>query len=384
MIITHAGLELLGKALTGKELHFTRAFVGDGQLDGKTPYEIVTLISPRKELPIQSIRTSATGTCEVVLEVSNRGQETGYWLREYGLYARDPDTQNEVLYSYCNKGDEAGYIEGFDGINPIDFSLTLVTVIDQAQNVTATITTNNSYVTVTRLESRVQDIYASSSDIAGVWTYGQNTEGRISPQTWQDFKLALFGVTDIESLNHRLERLEDNVAQTLLMLEMRDIYPEYTHYIIEDFKKTDQADTFTCKITSLITGDDSLDCSPIDGILPGGWYTVTDGIFSERVQVHSVSLENGIQRIILTKPIENTYSLENARLFRTSANITAGGATGSPARKSLLWMPGVVWSGQEANTLQTTEADFNLQNTHAFTLEGNASLTTSGGLTLSE
>ncbi|MBR0035336.1 MAG: hypothetical protein IJP54_06640, partial [Synergistaceae bacterium] len=71
MILTVQGRNLIAKALTGKELLFTRAYVGDGVLrSGQDPAALTALISPKKELPIQSMNlTGAIGTAEVVLEM---------------------------------------------------------------------------------------------------------------------------------------------------------------------------------------------------------------------------------------------------------------------------------------------------------------------------
>ena len=194
MVLTETGRNLLALALTGKELHFTRGAVGDGWIpSGRTPGEMTGLISEKKTLPIQSIRVSATGTCECVFQITNQGMAQGFWLREYGLYARHPDTGAEVLYSYCNKEGHAGYLEGADGIDLISFALTLTTVIDRAENITAEISTSNSYVTDTKLEARIEDMYANSADIKGVWVYGKDTEGRFSPVKWETFRAAILG-----------------------------------------------------------------------------------------------------------------------------------------------------------------------------------------------
>lgn len=384
MTITEAGRELLTLALKGKELHFSRGAVGDGLLSSDSEiYTLSGLKNERKSLPIQSMRTSRTGTCEIVLNITNTGQTTGFWLREYGLFAQHPDTGQEILYAYCNKGTEAGYLEGYDGANPISFGLTLITVIDQAPNITATITVENNYVTVRNLETRIYDLFSDSSDIAGVWIYGQNTSGRLSPVSWSTFKQLLWGITDVGALNSRIERLEDNLGDILLQLEMQSIYPDYSHYIIEDFKDPDQIDTFSCKITGIIAGDDSIDCNTASGIYPGSWYTVTDGINAENVQVKSVNIENGIQRIILAEPINNTYTLENCKMYRSSAGITTQGASGSGVRKAIYWRPDLVWQGFSANSAQTAIIDMSTGNSRSYSLSGRCAVTGQGTLTLS-
>ena len=136
MILTKKGREVLILALAGAELHFTRGAIGDGQAPEGDLSEITALVHEAKSLAIQDINVTETGTCEVILKVTNEGRNSGLWLREYGLFATHPTTGDEILYAYCNKGDESGYLEGYDGANPVTFDLRLVTVVDQAGNIT--------------------------------------------------------------------------------------------------------------------------------------------------------------------------------------------------------------------------------------------------------
>ncbi len=385
MILTAQGRNLIAKALTGKELLFTRAFVGDGTLrSGQDPATLTALISQKKELPIQSMNVlGSVGTAEVVLEMSNKNLATGFFVREYGLFARDPDTQREVLYSYCNKGSEAGYLEGDNGTDQIAYSLSLVTVVDQAPNVTAYITNSNQYVTISRMEQRVMDIYAPYNNPAGFWSYTGDDTQRIRPATLEQTRHALWGDADVTGLNARLERVEDALNQTLLELEILHDFPGYSHYLAEDFQNTNMLDTFESDVLSVMAGDDTIDCHPIDGMLPGSLYTVSDGIVSELVQVGSINLENGIQRIILKDRIQNTYVLENTQLFRTNSKIDANTAVGPNARLKISWEPGLEWRGTGAQEEFSVAADTSLKNSNAFTLSGDIALQTSGLVTLS-
>lgn len=385
MILTAQGRNLIAKALTGRELLFTRAYVGDGTLrTGQDPAALTALISPKKELPIQSMNlTGAIGTAEVVLEMSNKGLTQGFFVREYGLFARDPDSGAEVLYSYCNKGSEAGYLEGDNGTDQIAYSLSLVTVVDQAPNVTAYITNTNQYVTVSRLEQRVLDLYAPYSAPIGFWSYVDGDSERIRPATLEQTRRALWGDADITGLNGRLERVEDALNQTMLALELLQVFPGYSHYMAEDFKDTSMLDDFESTVLTVMAGDDTIDCNPIDGMLPGSLYTVSDGISSEQVQVASINLENGIQRVILKDRILNTYILENTQLFRTSSTIDENRAVGPNARLMLTWSPTLVWKGTGEQESFSVSADTSLNNAKAFSLSGDAVLASGGLVSLS-
>lgn len=160
MILTDAGKTLLAKAILGTPLKFTRGCLGDGELtDGMDQTKLTALIHNRKMLEITALRTtSAIGTAELEFETDNRDMPAGFFVREYGLYAFDPEAGHDILYAYCHKGDEAPYIEAFNGTDIITFTLTFLTVIDQSPNVSATITNSNQYVTHSRLDQRLMHI----------------------------------------------------------------------------------------------------------------------------------------------------------------------------------------------------------------------------------
>ncbi len=385
MILTNAGRNLLAKALTGKTLLFTKAAVGNGDLGSKDPKTLTALISYKKELPIQSMNTTGTlGTAEVVLEMTNKGLTQGFFVKEYGLFARDPDTNSEILYAYRNMGNEAGYLEGDNGVDIISYTLSIVTVIDQAPNVTAIITNTNQYVTISRMEQRVMDIYGNYDSPAGFWTFRNNDTERIRPATLAQTRTALFGDADIQGMNGRIERLEDAVNQLALSLEVvQEGDTRYSHYMAEDFKNASMLDTFTAEVTSIVAGDDSLDVMPIDGMIPGSWYTISDGLNAEQVQAESINIENGIQRVILTGRVANTYLLGNTQIFRTSAAIESGSASGGNARVKVSWSPVLVWQGSAASSNFTVSADMSLNNSRAFDLSGNIALDSSGLASLS-
>lgn len=150
MILTDKGREILLEAIAGENLHFTRGAVGDGA-EPQTPEALTELVNERLSLTIHRIRAKDNGTCEVVMEIDNTSLQSGMWLREFGLFATDPDTDEETLYAYCNKGNYAGYLEGYDGHNPITFTLKIITVVDNAENITVDIDTTD----LDRLTDRV-------------------------------------------------------------------------------------------------------------------------------------------------------------------------------------------------------------------------------------
>lgn len=384
MTLTYSGRDILALALTGKPLVFTRAFVGTGDLGTRDPLSLTDLIHRHLELPITAMRTSQTGVAEVTVEISNKDLVTGFFMKEYGLFAKHPDTGREVLYSYCNKGNTAGYLEGFDGTNPVNVTLSFITVIDQAQNITANITNTYSYVTANTLDARIESLFAPYDSPAGFFSFNKNDKRRLRPTSLQNMREVLIGTADIISLINRIERLEDAINQINLSLNVQEIYPAASHFIAEDFLNPDSIDLYSAQVTSIVAGDDSIDCIPIEGLLPGSIYLITDSYKSEYVQIESVNIENGIMRVILYEHIQNTYNLDTCRLIRTTADISNGAAYGAGTAHKAVWIPAVTWKGLGANETFSVPFDTTISNQDSFSFSGNAVLDDTGCITLKE
>jgi hypothetical protein len=384
--ITVAGRNLLAKAVAGAELHFTRLSVGDGFLPADTDiYTLPGLIHPLKDVPIDAINTSPVGQAIIIAKITNEGVNVGFWARELGLFALDPDI-GEILYGYTNAGDRSDYIPGQNGADIYRSQIYLVTVIDQAANVTAVLSGDPLSITwddlnnaITQLESQIASLFQPSAPIADFWTRTANDGNVLRPATLEEAKIAILGVTDIASLNRRLERAEDNIGEIILVLDAKSIYPEYSHYLLENFNPPDQIDTYSCQVLSVVAGDDSLDCNPVAGMIPGSYYTITDGINFELVQVKSVSLENGIQRVILTAPIDKTYKLGSCQLYRTSATIQDGKVYGPTTARTQSWSTSTEWKGQDANAEFDIPLDVALNTVQ---ITGDIAVTAEGLITL--
>ena len=206
MTLTDSGRTLLAKAVLGSELRFTRGALGDGELPGGADIRSFThLLNLRHNLLIIGLkRTEIAGSAELEFELTNSDIASGFFAREYGIYAIDPDTGDEVLYAYCNKEDEAPYIEAFNGSDPITFNLTFLTVIDQAENVTANITQTNHYVTHTRLEQIMM----------GVYQVLDNLNARVNQFTKSILDLTrgqIWGTADIMKMYKELESQQEQI-----------------------------------------------------------------------------------------------------------------------------------------------------------------------------
>lgn len=109
MTLTNAGQALQTKVQAGATLTFTRIALGDGQLNGQPISPLTALISQKASVEVDSVRVVDDSTAQASGFFSNADITTGFWWRETGLFAQDPDN-GEILYGYTNAGDAGDYI----------------------------------------------------------------------------------------------------------------------------------------------------------------------------------------------------------------------------------------------------------------------------------
>ena len=137
--ITAAGLIVLAKGIAGAQINYTKIVLGDGYLaEGQTPRNLTDVISPKAVIDITKLKVNSDGTVAVGGIFSNKQTSDGFFYRELGLYAEDPDDDvGEVLYCYGNCGDLAEWIPPTGGATIVEKTIDIVTVIGTATNVTA-------------------------------------------------------------------------------------------------------------------------------------------------------------------------------------------------------------------------------------------------------
>lgn len=137
--ITAAGLIVLAKGAAGEKINYTRIVLGDGYLEeGQTPRSLTDVVSPKASIDITKLKVNTDGTMAVGGVFTNDQTNEGFFYRELGLYAEDPDPDvGEVLYCYGNCGDLAEWIPPTGGATIVEKTIDIVTVIGTATNVTA-------------------------------------------------------------------------------------------------------------------------------------------------------------------------------------------------------------------------------------------------------
>lgn len=96
--ITNKGNALLAKLAQGIDLELTSAKAGAGTVDASHLKTQTGVTNIKQDLAIASVNFPESGTCSLVLQLSNKGVTTGYTLTQIGIYARDPD-EGEILFA---------------------------------------------------------------------------------------------------------------------------------------------------------------------------------------------------------------------------------------------------------------------------------------------
>lgn len=115
--MTTVGQNLIAKVSSRElPLKFTSVKMGSGALGSRTVAALTALIESKLSLDIaETPKRSGTGRWNVTAVYNNSMIQTGFYFREWGIFAQDPDTQGEVLVFYANSGDSADFIPAFDG-----------------------------------------------------------------------------------------------------------------------------------------------------------------------------------------------------------------------------------------------------------------------------
>ncbi|WP_052429718.1 hypothetical protein [Paenibacillus borealis] len=138
MTLTNKGLALQGKAQAGAQLNYTRIAIGDGSLSGQSVPALNALISLKKSLPIARLQMQPPNKVIIGTTLSNADITTGFYFREVGVFAQDPDG-GEILYAYANAGVTADYIAPGGGTDIIEKAFDCVVVVGTAANIKAVI-----------------------------------------------------------------------------------------------------------------------------------------------------------------------------------------------------------------------------------------------------
>lgn len=158
--VTAAGKALAAKCVASAyTLKFTKFELGSGTLDeGMEAEDLSALVTKEQDVGLN--RMVADGEKFTIrATMTNAGVYEGYFVREMGLFAADPETDEEILFGYFTDG-EPDYLPP-ERIRVIDSEISVTLVLSGAENVTASIDMDN-YATLRDVDDarlRLTEVY---------------------------------------------------------------------------------------------------------------------------------------------------------------------------------------------------------------------------------
>ena len=175
-VITKKGQELLAKVVAGTtKLEFTKIKVSDAKLSGDLA-SMTGIGTIKQEEKVASVVRKNGSNVTVSASFSNQTLGQGYYVRNLGLYANDPQS-GEILYS-ISVADEstatADYMPPFNGIGVSSLMVDLVTAVSNASSVKVNVdpTAGATVAQIVNLQEQIDDVKSfvgyESSDVYGV------------------------------------------------------------------------------------------------------------------------------------------------------------------------------------------------------------------------
>ena len=164
--ITKQGALLAAKTLQGKKIEFDHAEVGSGNLSGNA-VDKTALTTKVLECPIQRVEITEKIQAKVSFIFKNTDAKNGFYFREIGLFAIDPDTKAKVLYAYTNAGTTAEYINN-SITEKIEKHISINVIVDNAQNVNITLDENQIYVTEKEMREAIKEAITKKGNLYGI------------------------------------------------------------------------------------------------------------------------------------------------------------------------------------------------------------------------
>ena len=112
--ITDAGRNLIADVLVSDYIHISRIMVGQGVCPDNIDFGSVTDLFDPVAQATSNTPLVKDGAVKLKIEYRsdlNGGLDYGFWLSEFGIFALNPFTNEEILFLYANLGDAPQYVK---------------------------------------------------------------------------------------------------------------------------------------------------------------------------------------------------------------------------------------------------------------------------------
>lgn len=354
MKLTKRGQNILAKALAESfEIKFVAFKIGSGNLaEGDDPFEFTELKNFQMDLPLTELKVVGNGLAEITANLNNATVERGFCCREHGLYCLDENGE-EVLYSYRNLAERYDFIPSFSGGAVKNIFLTEEVEIQDAENVTAIIDYSVAYISTQDFKAHV-DSEHPHPNIPNHYNDIETTS-EIWATDSGDNNLHLIKIENLREVlkNDEGEKIS---MQDKISAAQNELGLNSNLLMIEDFGGGDVVtDYFKSKVTSYAEHGNFLGIATPENLRTGGNYILSDGVFSESVDVIAVIKNDSGYYAKLENPVANTFNTANLFLYRT---------TPAPCDKNSVTWNGATFKGIRANISRTLELE------NFFTIQG--------------
>lgn len=177
-VLTKQGLKLQAKVDAGNAMQLTKCRLGSGTIgSGQQLEDLTELVAPVQTLPIASVTYSDDShACIISAVTDNSNVTTGYHLREFGIYAKDPD-DGEILYAVASDS-EPDFIPAKGTSTVISQEIGVALKFANAANVTAAVNTSAT-ATISYVNTYVTNAVADLKDMTGATVSRDGVHGLV-------------------------------------------------------------------------------------------------------------------------------------------------------------------------------------------------------------
>ena len=167
--VTVKGRDLITSLIAGATIELTRIVVGSGKMsEGVEPIDMETLVNPIAEAT-STVPVVENNVLSMVVEYRNDmngGLKEGFWLNEFGIFAKTEDSEEILLY-YATLGDSPQPVNAYQD-NRYDirrYPVTIALLIDADVQITYT---PGAFITASEAQEIIESLVSEAvSEIAG-------------------------------------------------------------------------------------------------------------------------------------------------------------------------------------------------------------------------
>lgn len=156
--LTTNGISLMVRAMAGEGIIFTKIAIGNGD----APDDFKELTALQNELVSMGIEELVTEDQYVIVKSSmtNTDFDAGFYWTELGVFAKDPDGGEDILYAYAHyeiSGDAAATYIPASNSSLVEITHSVHVFVGELENVTAILTQHAEFASAADLKLHVEN-----------------------------------------------------------------------------------------------------------------------------------------------------------------------------------------------------------------------------------